>query len=332
MSSRFVPKFTVRMKSLPAEDYKFSQIILAINPQSSNIQRIKARVIELGKLFPATPIETIETSRNSTEFHTRLQKKLTAASGLKLLCIGGGDGTVNMVINGLLDATPPIDLKNVIVLPLWGGNANDFAYMLNGYSSKIRMRTIFSNGSIVPIYPLKITITNPNAKNISAYAVCYASFGASAYAADQLTKSTEDKQFIGKSAIRTIMREFNYVVRAILDAPGFDADQEGHRIKIFEQVFSNGSRMAKVDRLPVKLTDRSFYRTIRSDKPPTVMFYLLRLIRGKKLGEIREKPVRFTIKERAWAQFDGEVSILSKNTTVKVGQNNRPFYTISTKL
>ena len=311
---------------------EFARIILVINPQSSNIQRIEARAHELAKLFPDIEIETIETARDHVRFRRRLQKSLAANAGRVLLGIGGGDGTVNMVANALLIIEPKVNLSRTILLPLWGGNANDFAHMLNGLSSRIKMKSVFERARVVAIYPLKIKTTKLPAKSTTRYAVCYASFGASAYTADQLDKPVEAKRIFGKSLASNILNEFRRAVRAMLDAPGFDVEQEGQEIKIFEQLFSNGWRMAKVGYLPVRLTDRQFYRAVRSDKPPTVAFYILRLLRGKKLGEVRQKPVRFTTRERAWAQFDGEATVIPENTTVTVGHSRRSLYALSTKL
>lgn len=53
-----------------------------------------------------------------------------------LIAIGGGDGTVNSIVNLLLHELSSRDRRRLFVLPLWGGNANDFSYMLNGLSSR----------------------------------------------------------------------------------------------------------------------------------------------------------------------------------------------------
>lgn len=312
--------------------HKFSRIILIINPQGSNIQRIEVRARELARVFPDTQIETIETTANPIRFRRKLQKSLASGADRVLLGVGGGDGTINLVANALLLAEPKINLEKIVLLPLWGGNANDFAYMLNGLSSRVTLKSLFEQGRVVAIPPLEIRTINPSGKRTTRYGVCYASFGASAYAAQQLTKPAEGKGIFGKSAVKGMLDELKRVVHAVLDAPGFDAEQDGRKVKIFEQIFSNGSRMAKIDRLPVKLTQRQFYYAVRSDKPPTFSFYIMRLLRGRKLGEIKRESVQFTLRERAWSQVDGEASVVPENTKITVGHGRRLLYALSTKL
>ncbi len=275
-------------------------------------------------------MEIIETVPDLNHFRRMLQKNLNTAHKSTLLCIGGGDGTVHLVANALLTIMPGVNLHKIILLPLWGGNANDLSCMLNGLPYRVKLKNLFARAQIIPIHPLSIKSTESSGDTVR-YAVCYASFGASAYTADQLTKPAADKRIFGKSIARGILNEFGRVVRAMLAAPGFDMEQDGERVIIFEQLFSNGSRMAKIDRLPVRLTDKAFYYTVRSDNAPTVS-YILRLLRGKKLGEIKHTSVRFIVRERAWAQFDGEATTIPENTTITVSHSRRALYALSTKL
>jgi diacylglycerol kinase family enzyme len=334
---------------LPDSKLAITRIILVMNPQSTNIQRIGVYARELASLFPRRSMVTVETSVQPAQFARRLRTALAAPASLAdatLIAIGGGDGTVNLVLNTLLGLRPKINLEKTPLLPLWGGNANDLASMLNGLSYRARLISIVARAQLVAIHPFKVTLISPTAPIVSTgptttsgaprskrtvrYAACYASFGAIAYAADQLAKPHPDHRLLGKSAAGTFADEMIRAWRAILDAPTYDAEQDGQRMKIFEHVFANGSRMAKVDRLPVKLNERAFYRAAGSDNHP--LFFMLRLIRGKKVGEVTNKPARFTLKERAWAQFDGEVVVLAENTTITIAHASRPFYALTTKL
>jgi hypothetical protein len=336
----------------------FSRIVLVINPQSTNIQRIAIRAQELTNLFPDQTIGTVETSLRPAQFARQLRTALGSRAdpsdqvGLTLIAIGGGDGTVNMVLNVLLGLRPKINLAKTPLLPLWGGNANDLASMLNGrLSGRVKLRSVVEYGQAVAVYPFRVTLTSPASvasastttkpassttlvksprKITVRYAACYASFGAIAYAADQLAKPHPPRRLLSKSTAGKLVDEMIRAWQAVLDAPTYDAEQDGQRLKIFEHVFANGSRMAKVDRLPVRLNERVFYRATGSDHHP--LFFMLRLIRGKKVGEVTDRPARFTLKERAWAQFDGEVVVLPANTTVTIGHAKMPFYALSTKL
>lgn len=317
-------------KTSVRERPQFNRIILVINPQSSNIHRVKKRADELARLFSEQPLTILETTAQASPFVPRLEKALTDEPGSVLLSVGGGDGTVNLVLNTLMELEPNIDLTAVTMLPLWGGNANDFAYMLNGLASRTSLAQILSRGELVAIYPFKIKISRPGRESTIHYAACYASFGASAYTADRLANPNKDRRLLGKSTAGKITSEVIRVFRAMIDAPVFDAEQDGQRMKIFEQVFSNGSRMAKIDRLPVKLNEKAFYRAVQSEKHP--LYLLVQFLRGKKIGQVTDKSARFTIRERAWAQFDGEVMVLPKNTTISIGLAKTPFYALSTKL
>lgn len=315
----------------PLSHYEFSRIVLVVNPQSSNIQRLEPRARELAKLFPDIAVEIVESVADADAFSMKLQKALNYVGGQTLLGIGGGDGTVHLVANALLSATPRINLKKITILPLWGGNANDLAYMLNGLSSRFKIKQALTRAKLVKVYPLEIKTIDNKGGSFIRYAVCYASFGASAYTAEQLARPLNEKKMLGKYVRNRIVTEVSRAVRAMLDAPGFDVEQDGHRIKIFEQLFSNGSRMAKVDRLPVKLLEREFYYVTRSDKPPTVP-YILRMLRATNVGEVKKGAVHFIARERAWAQYDGEAFIIGENTRVTVKHSIRPLYMMSTKL
>lgn len=309
---------------------EYRHVILVINPQSTNIHRIKKRSQELDRLFPGQTITTIETTPRRAQLNTRLKKMLVGQEGTTLLCIGGGDGTLNSVLNCLMGMAEQIDLTTVLLLPLWGGNANDFAYMVNGVAPRTTLQWILARGQPVAIHPFEITTTGHSRNRTVVYAACYASFGASAYAAEQLTNPRKDSHLLVKSTAGKLLAEAMYVIKALLDAPVFTAEQDGHRMQIFEHVFVNGSRMAKLDRLPVKLNEKAFYKAVESEKHPLAL--VLQFLRGKKIGRVTNKPVKFTTKERAWAQFDGEAVVLPKNTTVTVGHAKTPFYALSTKL
>ncbi len=311
---------------------ELSRIIIVVNPQSTNVHRIEKRGNELHKLFPDKTIALVETSFRTAELSAKLKKQFNKKPGITLVCIGGGDGTVHAVINALMQLAPAINLAKTPILPLWGGNANDLAYMLNGVPSRSSMRILLGRGKIVPVHPFEI-ITQCGDHKETRYAACYASFGASAYAASELEKPAARREKIqAKSTLSVLVHEINRFVRAILEAPGFAAEQEGQRIKIFDQIFANGSRMGKLDHLPVRLHERKFYWAVKSEKQPTFWFYVLWLLRGERYGVITDKTSSFTTKERAWAQFDGEATSLPRNTTVTIGHAKTPFYAISTKL
>lgn len=248
-----------------------------------------------------------------------------------IVLIGGGDGTVHQVVGATAKLPAPLR-KNIILLPIWGGNANDFAYMLNGLGLRRNLLNIIEEGRVVKIHPLQITLTNKSVITRD-YAICYASFGASAFAADELDKSEIARRgLFSNIPLIVVSRELTRVTTAFLHAPPFKARVNGRRVKIFEQVFTNGSRIAKIDRLPVNLTDKAFYMIVQPSKHPTIIIRVLKLLTGKQVGAVTKKPVSFEVREPVLGQYDGEVIKIPKNTHVTISTSNDYIYALSTKL
>ncbi len=145
---------------------KLSRVIIVVNPQSSNVHRIEKRGQELHKLFPDKTIALVETTAQASELDAKLKKEIMRQPGRTLICIGGGDGTVNAVVNALMRLSSSVDLSETPILPLWGGNANDFAYMLNGLSSRSTMRSLLGQGRAVAVYP-SCSASKPGASKIA---------------------------------------------------------------------------------------------------------------------------------------------------------------------
>ncbi len=313
---------------------EFTKILLVVNPLSSHARRVRGRARELQKLFPQREIDVIETTKEPARFRRKLTSQLSSNTEATLLCIGGGDGTVNLVLNILMQEHVTFRLANITLLPLWGGNANDFAYMLNGPSTRTTLKSLFAEAIAIPVHPFEITLTSPDKGPDIRYAACYASFGASAYAAGQLDTNPVSRKLVAKSPAGRFASEILQSAKALLDAPGFDIELKGKRVKIFEHVFVNGSRMAKFDRSPAKLNEKSFYRALRPEQEPFFLFYmrLLRVVRRKGKDDITSKPQSFTTEEKTWAQFDGEVVMIPPQTKVIVKHAKTPFYALSKKL
>ncbi len=319
----------------PSQLPKFTRIILVVNPTSSHVSRVRGRARELKTLFPARTIEVVETTKDPLLFRTKLTSRLSENSRPTLLCIGGGDGTVNLVLNILMKGQHELRLDHITLLPLWGGNANDFAYMLNGPPGRTKLKSLFALASVVPVHPFQITLTSPDKTVHIRYAACYASFGASAYATDQLDKTVHhNKKITHRPEASRFLAEVLRSFKALLDAPGFDIELRGRRVKIFEHVFINGPRVAKLSRMPVKLNEKKFYQALRPEQEPFFMFYmrLFQIFKRGGYNAITSKPQTFTTEQKVWAQFDGEAMELPAHTTITVQHAATPFYALSKKL
>lgn len=304
--------------------------ILAItNAHSSNASRVKKKITSLEKVLD-TSINTIPTTKDPSVFERNFKEALQAIDKPVIVLIGGGDGTVHNVVKTILQFELK-DPSSVIVLPIWGGNANDFAYMLNGLGIRKNLAEIIKHGKPVAIHPLEIELAGKKTKKID-YAICYASFGASAFAAEALDKSGPARK--GRPGSRSgmiIVGEVVRVISAFLHAPSFHAQINGKRVEIFEQVFTNGSRIAKMDRLPVNLTDKAFYKIAQPSKNPAMILRMLKALTGKQIGEVTNKPVSFQVKEPVLGQYDGEVVKIPKNTVVNIRLSKKKVYALTTK-
>ena len=309
---------------------KFEQIVVVQNPKSSHAKRSEKRIVELQKLYGTKKVHIIETSAKASVYQKKLLHHLAKYSTPTLLCVGGGDGTVHSVVEAVL-SEKSLDKKRIVILPLWGGNANDFGYMLNGLSTNKKLKNIIAQGKDLRVHPLEITIKSAD-KVAQYFAICYVSFGASAFAAQHLDKVSLAKTGPFHNVPMLLMfREALQVARALWQAPTFKAEANGHKFEIFEQVFTNGSRIAKINRMPVRLHDKAFYRAVQSDKHPRVIVRLFKALRGKPVGLVSDKPHHFTVQESVLAQLDGEVMKIDAHSTVTIALSKQFITALATK-
>lgn len=311
----------------------FNCILIIRNPASTNASRLKRRTQELEELFPNTPVTILETSPNGRESNRKLLIKHRGQLGPNtLLCIAAGDGTVNLVIETLQsDSALSEEMRQTPLLPMWSGNANDLAHMLNGYSQLTNLHSVFRRGRIIAVSPLKITMCQGNKKSIR-FAACYASFGATAFAAHRINLPSHRRQKLNAWPVLRIIPEIYTVGRAFAEVPHFNIKENAHIYKLYEYAFINGSRIAKIERLPIRLTDNAFFMAKITRKHPIVFLYALQLLRKRPFGRITSKGRHFEILEPTWLQLDGEVVELSAGTKVHISLGDRPFYALSKRL
>lgn len=251
-----------------------------------------------------------------------------------LLCIAGGDGTANLVIEALLTSTElSKQARRTVVFPLWGGNANDLACMLNGNPWRSRVQQITKQAPVAEIHPLRCELTFPDGSRRVHLAACYASFGASAFAAKRLAEPHMRAHPLDRVPGGRTVKEVMTVVRALFDAPLVSIIQDNREVPMYEHIFLNGSRFAKVKGTPLKLTAPYFYHAIISHKRAGSIVRRLRDLTNKKATEhMRGKHAHFRVDGAVWAQVDGEVFMIPTGTTVDITLNPKPFYALSTLL
>lgn len=313
----------------------FKQILIIWNPASTNSLRINSRLRELYSIFDPDNIIAVETSPKGREANRKLLLEHKSKLGPKtLVCIGAGDGTVNLVIETLLsDPVLNDKMRHSVILPLWGGNANDLGNMLNGYSIFARLSEVFRLGKPVAIKPLKVSLKHDH-KTTIRIAACYASFGATAYAAHRINNPPHRSNSLRKIPVLRVFREMYTVSKAFIDVPTFTISEKNStkKSKMYEYAFINGSRIAKMERMPVKLTENKFLVGKIYEKQLIVVLYVLQILRKRKGGYLTGEKQRFTIRQATWMQLDGEVFEVKPGTEVTVELNDQPFQAISRRL
>jgi len=309
----------------------FDCFIVVRNPKSTNARNTERRIAEIRASAPDAEVIVVETSPKGYNANKQLLRGYANKLGKRtLVCIAAGDGTINSVIEGLLsDPALPDAARHTPILPLWCGNANDLAHMLNGKSYRARIATLLERGQIVKVYPLSCTLETAG-KTATRHAACYTSFGASAYTTQALGRAIRQQTLFHRWPLGRLMHEFGIVISAMRKAPVFRAAQNNRELTIFECIFFNGPRFAKVMGVRRHLTDKNFHMAIVERKRfSDVMISIFKLRRNS--VALTATQAQFTALDSTWAQFDGEAVEIPAGTTVHLSVARRPFYALATK-
>lgn len=312
---------------------KFERLIVLRNPVSTDAHRAARRIRDLQQQQPDAELIILDTRRRGREANAALLRQHSNKLGEhSLLCIAGGDGTINMVLDILL-REPSLSeaARRTPILPLWGGNANDLAFMLNGPPTRGTFKALFAKGKVVAVHPLLCTLERKGIVK-THLAACYASFGASGFAMQELERTIRSRSPMRQPAVTRFGQELVEVSRLLLRAPTFTVSESNKDKVIFERVFLNGSRFAKIAAVPLKLTDQRFHRTTAEHKSIfTLLFRIAELVRDRAGRRMAATYDHFTIRDRVWAQFDGEVLSIPANTEVTITVAEVPFYALTTR-
>ena len=312
---------------------RFSRCVVIVNPASTHYRTGKQRVKELEKLFPAKNFKMIETSREDYEHTDRLVGKLMCELDANtLLCIAAGDGTIGLIVNLLLTRPEvPATARQAVILPLWGGNANDFAFMLNGSVKQANITQIVTEGNIIAVHPLQMTITK-DAEKRSKLAVCYVSFGASARAAHIMSRPGHRRNRAYRRPSTRLISEMANVTVALMRSKPFLCEIDGRQLTVFDLIMVNGPRMAKFNRLPMAIEQRGFCELRVQRKQPAMLPYAAKLVQSvnsrSKDGQIER---HFTLRQAVWAQLDGEIQHVREYSQISVTSSDLSFRVLATK-
>jgi diacylglycerol kinase family enzyme len=312
----------------------FRRFVIFFNPNGTHAAAVKRRIEEIKRLAGERPVTVIETSPKGGDATRKLLEQHADILGEgTLLGIAAGDGTINQIIEALLTAKLPAKARRTPILPLWGGNANDLAHMLNGPAYRARLKDILASGKVIPVHPLQCDITSPKNQRRTYIAACYASLGASGIVATRLNDQTYRKNILHRLPGARHLHDLFIVIGALMEAPSFAVKEHDGVRSVYELSFHNGSRMAKLDRLPAKLTDEMFYISRFENK--RLLSVIPRMIEAARKGvsqNLLRNYASFTTQEKSWAQFDGEPVEIPAHTKVQIQLSPQPFYALSTTL
>lgn len=314
---------------------RFTSILVFLNPVSTHAAAAKRRIKEIERVMPGTPIAVIETEPGGRAANERLiQAHANKLGPNTLLCIAAGDGTTSQIIEALLMAKGLSGkARKTVIFPIWGGNANDLAHMLNGPAYKTKIGDILKNGRIVPIHPLQCDMSGKKYKPRTRLAACYASLGISGFVAKRLIQPEYRQNPLHKVPGGTTLMDILTVLSSIMGAPSFSIKEHGDVRSIYELSFHNGSRMAKIERLPAKLTDEMFYlKQFENKKLLSVIPRILEVTRKGVSQNLLRNYTSFTTQAESWAQFDGEPELIPAHTKIQVQLSPRPFYALTVAL
>lgn len=312
----------------------FSHVLVFFNPASTHAAAGKRRISELTTIFGKQSVEVVETKSGGRKANAALVRehahKLDEST---LLGIVAGDGTTNQIIESLLTEDIPSHSRKAVLLPLWGGNANDLAHMLNGPAYRAKLKDILEKGQIIPIHALQCEMIAKDKTRQTRLAACYATFGASAMVAHRINRPTHRKHPLFAVPGGRFLLELATVISTVLAAPPISVKDAGKAKVMYELTIFNGSRMAKVERLPAKLNEELFYFNMFEDKKLlSVLPRFMNFARKRVSQKFMRSYASFTTREASWAQFDGEPVRVAAGTHVQVQLSRLPFYALSTTL
>jgi len=314
----------------------FRRFLVVRNPVSTNAHTAVRRIADLERSFPDMECAVIETLPGGREANAALLRPFAKKLGKDtLLCIAGGDGTINMVLETLLnDMKLSEEARRTPILPLWGGNANDLAHMLNGRAKRANLPKLVASDEVVKVFPLVCSMTDTSGNVVVRLAACYASFGASAISTLELSKQTARAHIpLSRIPLLRFMWELLIVIPAMSQSPTFTTSEDGKSRSVYEHVIFNGPRFAKITGVKRKLTDQTFHRVVVEQKRLSdLLTFAGALTRPKQAAKFETTHTEFTVLEGTWAQFDGEAMRVYAGTHITVTVGTVPFYALSNRV
>ena len=314
------------------------RVVVVVNEHSTSAKETNKHIEDLKSSGYGSRItKPIETSADPRINYERFSEEFRDGDAIIL---AGGDGTAHDGIRTCLNDN--LTNKNIWVFPLWGGNANDGARMINGEQGSRTIADILDVAKPVEIHPIRINLKYDAGDEDNRISAFYAGFGLSATVAEKLDKkSYRDQRFYDNPKIRKGFYEPRALMRAYGKASEFvlkSTVQDGStRSNVFlERSFLNGSRMAGRKVSPIEISDRHIFEiAIREKKIDHLVPCLGKVLFGHiPAGRLIEPSdtVSFKTRNSISAHFDATAELIQPGTSVTIKRDERSFFVLSTKL
>jgi hypothetical protein len=311
---------------------KLERILVIENPYSKNGARGRRQV---QKLIDSSELhfDLIETDRDPEVTASHLD----ILEPTDLLCVIGGDGTVNSVIKPLLRV-------GALLLPTRSGNANDLAMSMNGTKKPKDVYSSYTNDEAhaISAHPFEVNVDGD-----IKYAMNYASFGYGALASHYLNKpwqslklkNTYDRLPRTAQNIVRFQRDGYMLLKAAADAGLFEyklqeAEQSAEAADV---TLVHSERMAKLGKFNVRHDDPFFLSSILAKAGVVAMTeQFMKMMRAKMVCTVNDRDIKFNINslngDTTYYQVDGEAFPLSKTSNIGVRLADKAVRILSTRL
>ncbi len=324
-------------KKQSSQSTGFDKFVMLINPRSTNGYRAEAWIADIRRLAGRRQVIVLTMMTGDTAENAVMLRAQANKLGPKtLLCIAGGDGTVSFVTNFLLsDKRLPDRARTTVLLPLWAGNGNDMAIMLNGLLRTAKLDKILRQGRIATMHPLQCYLTDIQGNTVNRLANNCIGFGVSGLLCKRLNDETHRRKISNKTSdVGVLLQTVLAIWRGLVTSPTFAIETSAGRQKIFERTFYNGPRVAGYYHQPVRLFDEYFYMDTFRYKWPVitplsaVLSFHRRSLQWPKAHLCTSAGL--TVLEPVWMQLDGEPVHLKAHTRIKIKISEQPIYVLST--
>jgi diacylglycerol kinase family enzyme len=309
----------------PSEQPAIEYAVVVANEHSSNARRMRRQIDQL-----TIPHHVITTSRDPRRTQDDLYDGMKEGA---VLLGAGGDGTNGQIVNMLLSPEGvERGLHKERFIPLRGGNANDFATMLNDHNTAAQ---ILERGRDIYLHPLEVRKVDSGEP--SRFAAAYFSALATAAASERLDQIKNTANHFTKALGLQLGREG---LATVLEVGGYKPAQiqrDGQEAEaVTDYLMARGDRMGKVGRPHAELDKPAFEAIATKDTGYTkAVVNLGKMARGNLHGDMRTS-TEFTVTSvdgsEIPVQYDGEAEFVPSGSTFSVGISETPYRTLSTRL